>query len=120
MTNNAEKILAMLTMEAIKVRECKDLKEIESFFLEVQRFIKTEYKKLDDTRLALYLEALNGKEEGQVNGYLATYKEGTRFALDTTKLTEYFNAEGIQEDEMKNLLYSHQITKPSLKLKMLK
>jgi len=120
MTNNAEKLFSMITMEAIKVRETKDLKEIEEFYLEVQRFIKTEYKKLEDMRTELYLEVLDGKEEGVVNGWLASYKEGTRFALDAKKLSEYFKNNGIEETEMKNLIYSHNISKKSLKLKNIK
>lgn len=118
MSQNIEKLLAMLTMEAISVRESQDLVNIENFFLEVQRFIKTEYTKLEEARTQLYIEALNGAEEGEVNGYTVTYKPQERFALDSKKLYDYFsdNLE-LTENEVKNLLYSHTLTKPSLKLK---
>jgi len=125
MTINAEKILVMLQSEAIKVRESNDLKQIEEFYLEVQRFIKTEYEKLEELRTSLYIEALNGAEEGQVNNYTVSYKPLERFALDSDKLKLYISEkENVEISEvevrMKNLVYSHSLTKPSLKLKALK
>ena len=111
----------MLSMEAIKVRESNDLKQIEDFYFEVQRFYKTEYGKLEETRTQLYIKALNGSTEGQVNGWNVSYKPLESFRVDSQKLTDYFqNTLKVSENEMKNLIYSHFVSKPSLKLKTLK
>ena len=121
MNQNIEKILAMLTMESIKVRETGNIEQIENFYLEVQRFIKTEYEKLDEAREQAYLKALGDQEEAPINGYLVSYKSQNRFALDSEKLKNYFHFQlGIDEEEMRNQIYSHSTTKPSLKLKTLK
>lgn len=138
MQNNIEKILTMLSMESIKVRELATnafnpeskatgdekltaLQNLEYLYVEIQRFIKSEYKKLEEARDDLYIQALNGRDEGMINNYIVSYKSSARFALDSIKLKEYFEKElGIKEDEMKNLVYSHSETKPSLKFKAVK
>jgi predicted phage-related endonuclease len=120
MNANIEKLLAMLSMESVKVRESKNLKEIETFYLEIQRFIKTEYQKLEEARNQLYIEALNGQEQAQINNWMISYKSMERFALDTKKLVDYFVNGNMTEEEMKNLLYSHTITKPKLSFKAVK
>lgn len=43
-----------------------------------------------------------------------------RFILDTDKIKTYFAEQGIDETEMKNQLYSHKQTKPTLKFKIIK
>jgi predicted phage-related endonuclease len=118
MTPNIEKLLAMLSAELIKVRESGDLKTIEDVYLEIQRLIKTDYAKLEETRTDLYIQALNGEEEGQINNWHVSYKPMERFALDTKKLRSHFD--DLSDDEFKNQFYSHSATKPSLKLKAIK
>ena len=120
MNPNIEKLLSMLDMETIKLRENKNLLEIDQVYLEIQRFIKTEYSKLEELREALFLEALNGEEEGEVAGYAVTYKPGSSFRLDSEKLKAYFANQNMNEEEMKMTVYSHTVSKPSLKLKNLK
>jgi len=120
MNPNIEKLLSMLNMEAIRVRESGDLQQIETLYLEIQRFIKTEYAKLEKLRIDIYLNNLNGQEEAEINGWLVTYKPSSRFALDTNKLKDYFVGQGFTEDEIKNTVYSHTLTKPTIKFKPLK
>lgn len=120
MNQQIEKLLAMLDMETIRIRENRDLAEIDSVYLEIQRFIKTEYAKLEELRELLFLEALDGREEGEIAGYAVTYKPGSSFRLDSEKLKSYFASQNMNEEEMKMTIYSHLVSKPSLKLKNLK
>lgn len=115
--NNIEKILSMLQMEAIKARESEDLEYIEYIYLETQRFLKTEYKKLEHARASMYIERLNGQEEAEINNWLISYKPSYRFALDSAKLQDYCNKNNL---DLKKSFYSHLIAKPSLKFKNIK
>ena len=107
----------MLSMELVRVRETGDLAQIEAAYLEFQRIIKTDYAKLEQARDELYIEALNGQEEAQVNGYQVTYRPLERFAFDSKKLETFCSEQGL---DIKEAFYSHQMTKPSLKLKTIK
>jgi hypothetical protein len=120
MNNNIEKLLSMLSMELIRVREDGNLATMHAVKLEIDRIMKTDYTKLEDTIQQAYIEALDGKDEAEINNWLVTYKSIDRFALDSKKLQEYFESQGQSEEEMKNLLYSHSQTKPTLKFKTIK
>ena len=136
MNPQLEKILKMLEMEAVKVRESDDFAQIDFLKLEVERFIKTEYAKILQLREQLILEALNGEEEGQVGNYLVTYKSTERFAMDNQRLKQYVYSNILtkaqreeiddlskkEQDEyitdvIKSMFYSQSSTKPTIKLK---
>ncbi len=97
--SNTEKLLAMLTSESIKVRESGNLKDIEDFFLEFERFYKVEVEKLRAERERLYIEALDGKEDGEVNGYKVSYVETSKRAVDPTKI------DLIKDEDLKDLFF---------------
>jgi hypothetical protein len=121
MSENYIKIIAMLRLEIQKALESQDLKLVEAAWRELAETSKLELSKLEDHRKALYIQALNGQETGEVNGFLVEYKENLRSALDQSRVKEYFLKElGMTEQEMRDLVYSITITKPSLKLKTLK
>lgn len=111
MNSNIEKLLSMLSMELIKIRESGDIAAMHTVKLEIDRLIKTDYKKLEEAMQEGYIEALNGQDEAEINGWLVSYKSGSRFALDMTKVTEFCGG----KDALKENFYSHAITKPSLK-----
>ena len=117
MNQNIEKVLSMLSMELIKVRESGDLAEMHAVKLEIDRVIEGDYSKLEEAIKDSYISALNGQEEAEVNGWLVTYRGQNRFALDTAKLVDLFDGD---EEKMKNTVYSQTTTKPSLKFKNLK
>lgn len=117
MNQNIEKLLGMLSMELIKVRESGDLAAMHQVKLEIDRIIKTDYAKLEEAMQQGYIDALGDRDEAEINGWLVTYKPLERFALDSDKLKSLYNGD---EERMKNELYSHSFTKPSLKFKNLK
>lgn len=116
-TQNIEKLLHMLSMELLRIREVKDIKTMHHVKLEIDRVIKTEYEKFQQTLEEAYIAALDGNEERIVNGYLVTYKPLNRFVLDNKKIYEYFKERGMTEEEYKHQFYSHTTTKPILKFK---
>ena len=115
MDNKVEKLLNMLTAESIKVLETDDLALIEHFYLETERYIKTNHEKIKKQREALYIDQLGDKEEAEINGWIVSYKQTERFALDNTKIRDQYK--NLTDEEFKNLFYSHSFTKASLKMK---
>jgi predicted phage-related endonuclease len=115
---NINKLVNMLSAESIKAMDSDNLNDVEYIYFEVERYLKTHHEKLKSHRESLYLAKLEGKEEGQINGYTVTYRPTQRFAQDNTKLRDYFKE--ITDDQYKNLFYSQSFTKPKLIFKTIK
>lgn len=111
-------MIKMLDVEIDKFLDSEaDLATVEEFYLELIRLQKMKIAKLEAKRLQMALEALDGEDSKEVGNLIVEYKSTVRFALDSIKLKSYFADLKINEDQMKNLIYSHSTTKPSLKIK---
>jgi hypothetical protein len=120
MPANIEKLLKMLEMEVLKLRESTSVAEVHSTQLELERFFKRDYEQLKEHRDKLYLDELKDSKEKVINGWLVEYKSVTRSALDTDKLTNYFKIQGVPESQIKELLYSSKETKKTIHFKKVK